>query len=79
MRWYHIFIVEIIAESVNLKIENYCQHDGEQLGFYKKAHITKRRAGCPIARNGEFQFIKRRSNTIFSMKKLDLDESSLNR
>ena len=44
VRCYHFFIVEIIAKSVNLiqmsnRIENDYQHDGEQLGFYKKVHI----------------------------------------
>ena len=41
---YHFFIVEIIVESVNWRrcqniTENYYYHDGEQLGFDKKAHI----------------------------------------
>ena len=38
----HFFIIEIIAESVNLmskRIENNYQYDGEELGFYKEAHI----------------------------------------
>ena len=29
------------------RIENYYHHDGEQLGFYKKAHMkTQQKEGC---------------------------------
>ena len=42
MRHCHFFIVEIIAESVNLmqmlkQNRNYYHHDEKQLGFYKKS------------------------------------------
>ena len=53
MRCYHFFIFEIIVERVNLmqmSIENYYHHDGEQLGFHKKVHIKT----SYIARNEEF-------------------------
>ena len=39
---YNFFIVEIIAESVNLKKilnRKFYQHDEEQFGFYKKVQI----------------------------------------
>ena len=97
MRCYHLFIVDTIAESLNLiqmsikmksiqmKINH---HDGELLGFYKNVHI-KTQTGCSsnlyIARNKEFQIyltktvLKRTSNAIFNMKKVDLDEWSLSR
>ena len=43
MRSYYFFIIEIVVESANLiqmsKIENYDQHDGEQLLFSKKVYI----------------------------------------
>ena len=73
---YHFFIFNIIAERVNLIqmskwIENNYQHDGEQLGFYKEDMSRS------IARKGEFQFIWQ--FTIFNMKKVDSDESSLYR
>ena len=67
------------------RIVNYYHHDGEQLSFYKKVHIkTQSRISCNLypARNQEFQFyltktiLKRTSNAIFNMKKVDLDESS---
>ena len=46
MRGYHYFIVEIIVESVStdVKLENYYDHEGEQLGFYIKKYISKHRA-----------------------------------
>ena len=59
-RWDYCWKCEFDAD---VKIENYYQHGGEQLGFYKK-YISKYRAGCfcnlYIARNKEFQFIWQR-------------------
>ena len=45
MRFYHFFIIESIVESVNLiqmLKQNiiFIHHDGEQLHFYKKVHLT---------------------------------------
>ena len=71
MRSYYFFIIEIVVESANLmqmsKIENYDQHDGEQLLFSKKVYIyiyqnTEQKEGCScnlyiIVRNEDFQFI----------------------
>ena len=67
VRCYHLFIVEITVESVNLiqmskQNRKLFPHDGEQLGFYKKVHQnTEQKEGCScnlyITRNEEFQFI----------------------
>ena len=75
MRSYYFFIIEIVVESANLiqmsKIENYDQHNGEQLLFSKKVYIyiyiyiyqnTEQKEGCScnlyiIVRNEDFQFI----------------------
>ena len=51
--------------DINVKIENYNHHDGEQLLFYKKVLIKtqcEKKEGCScnlyiIARNEEFPFI----------------------
>ena len=52
-RWDYCWKCEF---DTDVKIENYYQHDGEQLGFYKKVHI-KRQNVLYITRNEEFQFI----------------------
>ena len=69
------------------RIKNYCQHNGEQLSFYKRVHIKRQhRAGCSLSCKKRRipiylakSVLRRISNAIFNMKKVDLDESSLNR
>ena len=67
------------------RIENYYDHHGEQLGFYKKVHIktqSKKKNVFVIftlQETNEFPFIwqkllKKTSNCIFNMEKVDLEE-----
>ena len=68
------------------QIRKLYHHDGEQLGFYKKVHIKtkikkkavpvtlyckKRRIPIYLTKS----VLKRTSNAIFNMKKVDADES----
>ena len=64
-RWDYCWKCEF---DTDVKTENYNHHDGEQLLFYKKAHIKTQRKKKDvveifiilyyiIARNEEFQFI----------------------
>ena len=61
------------------RIENYYQHDGEQLGFYKKVHIKRQhRAGCSLyCKKWRIPIyltkivLRRTSNAIFNMKKVE--------
>ena len=92
-------MVGFINERVNLiQMSNYNRklyhHDGEQLGFYKKAHMktqSKKKDVLVIffillvneTKNKKRRILiyltkivlKRTSNAIFSMKKVNLDES----
>ena len=67
--------------ETDVKIENFCNHDGEELLFDKKVH-----KGCScnlymIARNEEFQFLwlklysRERQMRYSAWKKIDLEES----
>ena len=69
------------------RIENYYYHDGEQLGFYKNVRIktqSKKKnvfAFYTLQETSEFHLfekktlLKRTSNCIFNMKKVDSEES----
>ena len=73
------------------RIENYYDDDGEQLEFYKKVHIktqSKKKDVLVIFTLQENEWVpiyltktvlKRTSNCIFNMEKVELDESKLNR
>ena len=69
--------------NTDVKTENYYQHYGEQLGFYKKVHIKtqsrmflwslyckKQRIPIYLTKT----VLKRTSNAMFNMKKVDLDD-----
>ena len=88
MRCYHLFIVEITVESVNLihmskQNRKLFRHDGEQLGFYKKVHQnTEQKEGCSLI----FVLQETKNSNLFDknctqenmkchMKKVDLDKS----
>ena len=67
-RCYHFPTAEIIVESVSLiqmtnRIEEYYQHDGEQLGFYKKVQIKTHR----LSKKKHFlvTFILQETNNVF--------------
>ena len=82
-RWDYCWKCEF---DTDVKIEKYYHHDGKQLGFYKTVHIkrhrlSKRKDVLAVfvlqETNYSNLFDKKpsKSNAIFSMKKVNLDES----